>query len=189
MQGTPLKTPKYLTFAILLVLLLWPSPSAQAQADPACKLEGPSIADTLTYISGILSSSPPVAVGGGQTWQARLSVSPDGTKIFNETFTAYNGVVSDMKEWEVFPVQAIKCSLTSGSGKYGPFLWIDCEDGKNCVTRRDVNADITYTAQSSFHVNLDADHCDRLQRAISHLIALLQKQYSETHTDTDPFSK
>jgi hypothetical protein len=42
----------------------------------------------------------------------------------------------------------------------------------------------------SLPFNADDDHGQRLSRALSHLIALLQQEYKQSHSDpNDPFAK
>ena len=82
------------------------------------------------------------------------------------------------------PVHNISCGieLVPALG-----LRLKCKDEKQCISYSDGRNDDQQPSTDLLLVN--DDQLERLQRAISHLIALLQKQYSETHTDTDPFSK
>lgn len=41
------------------LLMLGGSALAQTQPDPACKVEGPSVADTLTYLNDSLANAEP----------------------------------------------------------------------------------------------------------------------------------
>lgn len=70
-----------------------------------------------------------------------------------------------------------------------PSLDIRCKDDRDCATKENAPGGTTHSSLILLWVNVDSEHIERIQRAFIHLIALMQKQYNETHTDTDPFSK
>jgi hypothetical protein len=195
-----LKMPNCLSFAFLLVLFLWTSPSVQAQIDPACKIEGPSVTETVTYISNALAESAPYIARSGELWKEQISVSSDSTKIQIERFRLIQGVQSKSHDWvtmDTIPVEAGECGGQLDRLQGAMTLKSVCKSSKQCVTmtrRSRVTAgsqqDFTIQEDSSIiELNMPADQADRMSRAFSHLIDLTQKQYNEKHADTDPFSK
>ena len=186
-----MKTSKYLLFAILLVQPIYAPPLANAQQpDPACKTDGPSTADTLAYINSTLANAEPANPFGHARLVYRVSVPLGDTQIVvTETRIPVIHAPTSTSSQTV-PAVALKCDPDLLSWTNGiPILGFYCKGLRNCVAERNPDQDASYGKMIVLSLNIDSEQLGRLGRAFSHLIALLQKQYNETHTDTDPFSK
>ena len=92
----------------------------------------------------------------------------------------------------MIPVELVSCELSpyylpqNATVGEGPVF--HCLGNKECIAQRSIVGTTTYHSWSMLSLINDT-RTERIQRAFSHLIALLQKQYSEKHPDTDPFSK
>jgi len=165
-------------FGVLLGLNQGPPSYAQGQTQPeaegTCTIEGPSVADTLKYINDVPGAD-------GDSWQIRIEGNllvgyfrPSGN-----SFTLRRSVA----------ISALKCESVSGGANGDNFnIQFRCA-AKDCVTETgserhtDVTDSVTYPKDSwDASYRLNDDHGQHLVEAFSHLIALLQQQYNQSHS-------
>ena len=74
----------FVAAALLLILMIGSSSAVQGQTPVACNIEGPSVADTIAYITTALDNAPAVPYSNTnptfQRWSNQFFVSPDGTE-------------------------------------------------------------------------------------------------------------
>jgi hypothetical protein len=155
---------------------------------PTCPLEGPSIADTLSYINGALAASP--TPGLDQAMLVQQGDSLAYNKHFSMRGRGWNSSYA--------PIYSLNCDFgdTGATGSQFNTLNVRCISA-NCVTvLYKAEGDESWTGtginlnQLIVNINIDDEHRTRLVRAFSHLIALLQQQYKQSHSDpNDPFAK
>lgn len=178
----------YTAVAALFLSMVGTASMAQTHPDPACKIEGPSIVETLAYINSSLAKSIPADLMKEQVYALQDSfqvtvtnTDPDHGAL-GAVYDGYYAAVNDLECGASLP------GFNKLDGVY--MLSIDCKGGKSCVSQGAMSRPaISHGDMFVLRLNMDSDHQERLKNAISHLIALLQKQYNETHTETDPFAK
>jgi hypothetical protein len=180
--------------ATLFMLMIGSLSMLQAQTDAACPMEGPSIADTLGYISNALANSGPSDPFGQQIYTTlQISVPPGGTQLVLRSFRTSERleVSNELYIEQTVPIKAASCIVDIGSGgspgSETPQLSVRCQNHADCITSRGWKT--THNSVALLFLNMPNEQVEHLQRALSHLIALLQRQYKETHIDTDPFGK
>jgi len=170
------------------------SPAPPVPAPSSCAHEGPPLAETLSYINKVIAGSQTESYyeGGRLIWKILpVLLSEGGTSIdlrWNRTDVRYDPVASSETTFiHVMPAHTADCVVTRGTDT----ILLHCLESKECISVSDSGYDKSnyYSSEIEFKIILDDEHSTNLQRAFSHLIALLKKQYSETHIDTDPFSK
>lgn len=175
---------------VLLLSLVQGSPlSAQTQSQTQsadCPLEGPSVAETLKYINDALPYSDRSSEQA-QFFQLGMQDNVLTVKI--------RGTIGNTLFRYSAPVNALRCQLLSGSMKGPTFmLSVPCVDG-DCVSDSTQTYDGVWASPTYMHLfyvqfSVDNDRGQRLVRAFSHLIALSQQQYKQSHSNpTDPFAK
>jgi hypothetical protein len=164
---------------VLSGLTQGPPSYAQSQTQPQaagmCTIEGPSVADTLKYINDVPGAD-------GDSWQIRIegNLLVGYLRPSSNSFTLRRSVT----------ISALKCGSVSGGGNGHDFnIQFRCA-AKDCVTESeseshtDVSDSITYPKDSwDASYRLDEDHGQRLVQAFSHLIALLQQQSNQSHSE------
>ena len=174
-----------------------------------CPLEGPSIPDTLKYINDALTAygdGPESAdqIGNFKTEKYSLSTSE------NKLVLTYHDIQlagSTRDSWEryISPVYVLDCHGTGLMGSNGaPGYQITFRASARAVTQAVLLGSVggvggvwvedirpaTVGDVFTFTLKTDEDHGNRVIRAMSHLIALLQEQYNQTHSaPNDPFAK
>jgi hypothetical protein len=178
---------------------------AQNQSQPppaACPLEGPSIADTLKYINDALAAAGDQNTdpNGFRFERRSLVLTQDQLTIRWHTVSLKDGQPDNSTPfWEAYSFQVYSLDCTVRVSQYGTYYSIvsNCSNGMPCGTES-VETDsggernIRPEARESlaFSVGIDSERAERLARALSHLIALLQQQYKQSHSDpNDPFAK
>jgi hypothetical protein len=178
---------------------------AQNQSQPqatACPLEGPSMADTLKYVNDSLALNGTNLKLTGGTWRidtALVSVHNDRLvlderqEVISRTGEAIDGTGSF--HTYSFPIYGLTCNAHTSRQEDGlSTVEASCEHSMSCGKEHIVSDDGTVNEASTDHLVLwygtDNEHSLRLARALSHLIALLQQQYKQSHSDpSDPFAK
>jgi hypothetical protein len=164
---------------------------AQNQSQPqpaACPLEGPSVADTLKYINDALAAAP------GRDFDQAV-VGRQGDSL---TYTVHTIVGGGWASYRA-PIYSVKCDSGNDGTPVGEFysfnVWC-AHDSCITLSGKAEASDQTWTDVSmripniNIQARLDPEHGQRLARAVSHLIALLQQQYKQSHSDpNDPFAK
>jgi hypothetical protein len=171
-----------------------------------CNVGGPSLNDTVNYINNALSRSDHENAITGGTVQTRLSV--DGDNFIVDEYASLRSGQSDTKAFSASHQlhQAINTSLdcpaiSSGANNNGTYwLRIPCAAGNSCFSysvKRDFD-DFSTSYGSNKDDLIVFDQCDdicgqRLERAVAHLIALLQQQTRDklkrNDDPNDPFAK
>jgi hypothetical protein len=176
---------------------------AQIQSQPqaaACPLEGPSIADTLKYINDALTADGDIKGDPNGFLIEHRSLDAQGDKLvfIEHVSTLKGGEVSGPSWWthEIYPVYSLDCKA-EGHGYERYHVIANCVPLVVCAkqilnfddgTSKEVPSSFLY--QLNFDFAIDGDHGERLARALSHLLALLQQQYKQSRADpNDPFSK
>jgi hypothetical protein len=160
---------------------------AQTQSQPqavACPIEGPSIADTLKYINDAL------AVGQLPDIDDAISVQKD--RLFQIDHVSSMGI----GEAQSAAVYALNCQSLTGTVKGERFeINLECHAGNCFESWVQDNPQASWRTRGSAGAMAISFNCDnekgrRLVQALSHLIALLQQQYKQSHSDpSDPFAK
>jgi hypothetical protein len=175
-----------LTFAISALGLAQSSPLyAQNQSRPqavACPIEGPPVADTLKYINDALASDNRTDIVDV------ISVQKD--RLFQIDH------VSGIGEAQSAAVYALNCQSLRGT-VFGERFEVDleCHAGNCFEAWVQDNPQASWRTRGSAGAMAISFNCDnekgrRLVQALSHLIALLQQQYKQSHSDpSDPFAK
>jgi hypothetical protein len=148
----------------------------------ACPLEGPSIADTLKYINDALSGQTDDNIGG-----TNFSLSVAGPSIvvsFVQTIPGYPPENQSIN----YAIYSLDCHAKIGNHPHtGDAVFSDCVNRLSCGKGTDA---YDYMSTLILPFQSDKDHEERLARALSHLLAVLQQQYKQSHPDTkDPFAK
>ncbi|WP_263352728.1 hypothetical protein [Acidicapsa acidisoli] len=170
----------------------------QPQATP-CPLDGPSIADTLRYINDALGSQSFTDNGSGDQTDNGYSLTISGSQVTLSYLTTYG------KSWKYRSDQSAPTQVSFASynvdchavGERGInyVVNVPCTVAGDCVTANVQRDDGSWTTALTFHgfgmkFAVDEDKGQRLARAFSHLLALLQQQYKQSHSDpNDPFAK
>lgn len=143
----------------------------------ACSLEGPSIPDTLKYIN---------------------DARPDNERIsFNEESLVFTSELYMTRETAA--IYLLDCQMIKGSVSGDGFtIKLPCRAAmcfKIQGRKYDDQGEFSYYLVSLRDFSFMDFKCDdekgqRLVRAFRHLIALLQQQYKQSHSDpSDPFAK
>lgn len=164
---------------------LYAQNQSQPQPQPAaCPLEGPSIADTLKYINDAL------AVGQLPDIDDAISVQKD--RLFQIDHVSSMGI----GEAQSAAVYALNCQSLTGTVKGERFeIDLECHAGNCFESWVQDNPQASWRTRGSAGAMAISFNCDnekgrRLVQALSHLIALLQQQYKQSHSDpSDPFAK
>jgi hypothetical protein len=162
---------------------------AQTQTQSAaCPTEGPTIADTLKYINDAIKFNPPLSNGD----KLSSSVSVEGRALFvyeNQSGSWGTGYRRSMAQ-----IYALDCNAKL----IGPSeVFLECLKSQSPCVQNSFDAGAGWeqagfgkTEVISIRFTGDDDHGQRLTRAVTHLIALLQQQYKQSHSDPkDPFAK
>jgi len=179
---------------ILLALAQGSPLHAQSSTQTAaCQLEGPSIADTLKYINDELGTATHTDAGA-TTNQFSLAVSGD-----NLIFTLFYQILGHdgALQQRRMPLNQANCHPSEPTTWDNGFkVLLKCDTSARCVQcyAQPDGTDWERISLSLDGLELftpgDKDHADRMGRALSHLIALLQQQYKQSHSDpNDPFAK
>jgi hypothetical protein len=172
----------------------------QTQA-AACPLEGPSIVDTLKYINDALVSQSFAAGGNGDSTHDNYSLAISESQVtlsWNLTYGPSWRNVQNKGPYlnkSSFAIYNIDCHAMGTPGDFYRVSAPCATSNTGCVSSGAEGFDgswMTLYAGSGFDMTfaVDADKGQRLVRAFSHLIALLQQQYKESHSDpNDPFAK
>jgi hypothetical protein len=163
----------------------------------AQELESPSIEETLAYIASHLQLSNTDCL---HVWQPSRQFSTDGTYL---VLTCASPVGSNGGESHV-TVKAPILALTSNplvvsQGDSTSFS-LGCEGNKQCVSAEGATTNATglnvpyqnrATVFSIGYITPDPEAAQRLQRALRHLVLLMQQQYRAQHPadPNDPFGK
>lgn len=180
-------TPIFAIAALGLLLALAQGSPLYAQNQPhatACPLEGPSIADTLKYINDAITRYPGNINGVRPTL---VSGTADALTVYYDIGGGVNGRNSAH-------IYALACSVSWESPST---VVVSCQDKHYCFQRNFntpssdwMPAGVPTDSGNLIPFNCDDDSGQRLARAFAHLIALLQQQYKQSHSDpSDPFAK
>jgi hypothetical protein len=183
-------------FAISALGLLLSPLYAQTQSQPqpvACPLEGPSIADTLKYLNDVLAV---VKITTTNTTMSKYSLSISGEELILSSYL--QSANSANVQLRLF-VNQLDChpgtTFPYASDGGGFLVSLTCAGLSSCE-REYMTLDDRSWASSGSRIDLmipspgDRDHADRMTRALSHLVALLQQQYKQSHSDpNDPFAR
>jgi hypothetical protein len=195
--------------ALGLLLGLAQSSPLYAQNQPRsndCKVEGPSLNDTVNYINNALSRSDHENAITGGAVQTRLSV--DGDNLIVDEYASLRPGQSDTKAFsashqlhQAFSTSLDCPAISSGANNNGTYwLRIPCTTGNSCFSysvKRDFD-DFSTSYGSNKDDLIVFDQCDdicgqRLERAVAHLIAFLQQQTRDklkrNDDPNDPFAK
>jgi hypothetical protein len=180
-------------FAFSALASLWclaPGSPLYAQNQlAACPLEGPSIGDTLKYINDAIGGVQREGISG--YW---LALSVDSLVMsYHYEFAPSSSIINE----KTAPVYSFDCKASGAQESGGYHLSAKCANFQLCVSARARQDDGTWTpkregveAELGLYLKADDVQGDRLARAVSHLIALLQQQYKQSHSDpNDPFAK
>jgi hypothetical protein len=145
--------------------------SAQSQSQPqtmSCPLEGPSITDALAYINS--------------------TVSPWRVSFDDQTITIVPGETGIKA---TAPIYALNCAATGRIAGSSYAIQAVCLSGKCATIFGPLNPpNGLQIDELDFSFEGDSERGDRLVRAFSHLIALLQQKYKQSHSSpNDPFAK
>jgi hypothetical protein len=177
---------------------------AQTQSQPqpaACPLDGPSIADTLKYINDALVSQSFAAGGNGDSTSDNFSLAISESQVtlsWNLTYGPSWRNVQNKGPYlykSSFAIYNIDCHAQGTPGDSYRVSASCATSNTGCVSFGAEGFDgswMTLYAGSGFDMTfaVDAEKGQRLARAFSHLIALQQQQYKQSHSDpNDPFAK
>jgi hypothetical protein len=150
-------------FRFLLVMLL--GISCHSVAHAACQIEGPSLDETIKYL----------------TDAGRVTV-PN----FSLTYNAENGVIKLESGFrQSVPVYLLDCESFVVAGHPPTNVKVWCKDNVLCVNSTQRTGEPFTEAALRIYYEADEEHALRVARALSHFVYLVQKQYDDTK---DPFA-
>jgi hypothetical protein len=138
------------------------------------------------------------SAGGYLLEHRSLDAQGDKLVFIEHVSNLKGGEVSGPSWWthEIYPVYSLDCKA-EGHGYERYHVIANCVPLVVCAkqilnfddgTGKEVPSSFLY--QLNFDFALDGEHGERLARALSHLLALLQQQYKQSHSDpNDPFAK
>lgn len=173
---------------------LYSQPQNQISPSAACPLEGPSIADTLKYINDALAAwGRPVQNRPSDGERYSLAVSQEDELALTE----YNPETKKSYK-HTYSIMSLNCKARGRGYPDDYVISAQCLDERSCGKSSllrdggDWTEPRSWLSDTALEIALitDNEHGDRLTRALSHLIALLQQQYKQSHSDpNDPFAK
>ncbi len=155
--------------------------------------------DTLKYINDALSTD-----GADAPYSDGVSTENRVLKLLGEKLVfAYhesdlkNGAVAKpvRQVREIYPVYSLDCKADGFINGARYTILASCSSKEDCGTSisnydNDGGSEQFSIGGFSMSFAVDRDHGERLARALSHLVAMLQQEYKRSHSDqNDPFAK
>jgi hypothetical protein len=165
--------------------LMWVAPSIHSQTTAT---DGPSLQETLDYIRSKLISDQNVRY-------ENIAVSSDHETITTSYDFFFHSDVNP--RWISMSYSAPVADLNASdhlarAETYFYTVYIGCRPGNSCATQHSERLDGPGTPIGSIRLSgfpLDKDQADRLVKAFTHLVQLLQAEYQVRHHNDpkDPF--
>ncbi len=154
--------PRALLHGFVLIMLLC---SAGASARAACQVEGPSLEETVKYLTD-----------AGKTVVPNFSIS------YNLS-TGLIQLESGIKQ--TVPVYLLDCSAFVVSGHPATNVKVWCKENSQCVNSIQKTGEPFAEPALRIYYEADDEHALRLSRALSHFVYLVQVQHDDIK---DPFA-
>ena len=170
---------KMLISAVLLITAIMAAP----QMWGATCIEGPSLQETMDYITNALHTTGSDITLDWDKKTGRLTLTQSHFGI---------------EERQNVAVAALYCTETfrnhfeNRAGNTWPGISVQCNGKAQCVDR--VVSGVSHPNDTSdtldFYYSGDSEHAARLVRALAHLVYLLQQDFNSRHDDPkDPFAR
>ena len=171
-----------LTMALVLFAMAI-SPTCKLQADPQSANGGPSLDETVNYVNSKFMDSD-------RSRSSKVSLSGDHETLI---FTTYSPKVDKPRrdsDWYRVSSGAQISALDSASVKtLAGSVSLTCKGNASCVVSKDdLHGKSDGNSLDLFSYPPDEDEGQRLVRAYTHLIELLQAEHRAKHDEGDPFA-
>jgi len=159
------------------------SPTCKPQADPQSPNSGPSLDETVSYVNSKFMDSD-------RSRSSKVSLSGDHETLI---FTTYSPKVDKPRrdsDWYRVSWGAQISALDPASVKsLAGSVSLTCKGNASCVASKDdLHGKSDGNSLDLFSYPSDEDEGQRLVRAYTHLIELLQAEHRAKHDEGDPFA-
>ena len=185
-----------IAFAIGAFTATYPA-LGQFDAVGPCARIGPSVEETIAYINTALA-----------TWDAERTSDIDPSLALDTHYISVTqsdlaitfhtpGIAGGFSTTHAYPIYSLDCKATGQQMGKSFFIQTFClkysDCGKVTTVWDDGVARPQYPTPAGplhFGLTVDTDRGGRVVNALSHLVALLQEKYKQSHSDpSDPFAK
>jgi hypothetical protein len=156
----------------------------QSQANPQSGNDGPSLDETVNYVNSKFTNSD-------RSRSSKVSLSRDHeTLIFTSYLPKVDKPRKDSDWYQVSSGAQVSALDPTSVKSLAGNVSVTCRENASCVSSKDdLHGKTDGNSLDFFFYPLDEDGGERLVRAYTHLIELLQAEHRAKHDQGDPFAR